>query len=380
MLWIFLVLAAAASAPAAAPAVPEPGVPARPDTVPFVVVDGDTLPLTPTLEVVGARVPVALPGVVRSIDLLDEAELSRLPGRSVAERLQTVPAVVTGQRQQYGVQSDLSIRGSTFDQVQVLLDGFDVADPQTGHHLMNLPLGVHDVARLEVLPGHGSALYGSGAFGGTVNVVTRRPAGRTGGELGLLGGGNGTWSGWGSMDLVGRGGDTGARLSFERFRTDGYDFVRDDSTAVTGGNDADTWTATGRFLDTSAEGESDLFVGYASRAFGAYDFYAPYPSWERTRNFTATARVNRRLGERLTVEPRFSFRRHEDRFVLIRTSPDTYINDHVTRRFAGAAGRSDRFALALRGQYHCNVDVSGVVCRRLPSPWADRRPSYGTLL
>jgi iron complex outermembrane receptor protein len=358
MICSLLVLVAAAAV-AASPAAPDSGLAAAAvaDTVRFVVVDGDTLPLTPTLEVVGSRVPVALPGVVRGVDLLDAADLSRLPGRSVAEQLQAVPAVVTGQRQQYGVQSDLSIRGSTFDQVQVLLDGFDVADPQTGHHLMNLPLGVHDVGRLEVLPGHGSALYGSGAFGGTVNVVAKRPADRSGGELGVLGGGNGTWSGWGSLDLVGRGGDTGARVSAERFKTAGYDFVRDDGTPVTGGNDADTWTATGRFVAASAKGESDLFVGYGSRAFGAYDFYAPYPSWERTRNFTATARVNRRLGERLTVEPRLSFRRHEDRFVLIRSNPDAYTNDHVTRRVAGELrtlvelGRGHGLAVGAEGVY-----------------------------
>ena len=128
----------------------------------FVVFQGDTLWVAETMEVLGSRVPAALPGMVRTVNVLTVEDVERAPARSVAELLQTVPGVVVSQRQQYGVQSDLSIRGSTFDQVQMLLNGFDVSDPQTGHHLMNLPVGLHDIGRLEVLPGQGK--YWSPAF------------------------------------------------------------------------------------------------------------------------------------------------------------------------------------------------------------------------
>ena len=159
----------------------------------FVIFQGDTLWVAEPLEVLGSRVPAALPGLVRKVNVLTTEDMDRAPARSAAEMLQSVPGVVVSQRQQYGVQSDLTIRGSTFDQVQMLLNGFDVSDPQTGHHLMNLPVGKHDIARMEILPGQGSVLYGAGAFGGTVNVVTRRPAEQTGGEAAVMGGGNGTW-------------------------------------------------------------------------------------------------------------------------------------------------------------------------------------------
>lgn len=322
-------LAAAVAAPAAGDAPAS----AAADSAAFVVVRGDTLWLAAPVEVLGSRVPVALPGIVRGVALLDGDELASRPARSVAGLLQAFPAVVAGQRHHDGAQADLSIRGSTFDQVQVLLDGFDMSDPQTGHHLLDLPLGTHDVDRLEVLPGHGSAQYGSGAFGGTVNVVTRRPGERAGGEVGVLAGGDGTWGDWGSAVT---GGDAvSARFSAERFRTDGHGFARDDGTTVQGGTDADLWSATGRVVGTGTAGEVDAFVGFAHRAFGALDFYAPYPSWERTRTWAGTLKVNRRVGDRLTLEPRFCFRRHEDRFVLVRTSPDAYANDHVSGRYAG---------------------------------------------
>jgi len=334
--------------------------------LPFFVLDGDTLYLVPTIEVVGSRVPAALPGVVRGIEMLTADELERQPGRSAAELLQTIPSVVTGQRQQFGVQSDLSIRGSTFEQVQVLLDGYDQADPQSGHHLMNLPLGRHDIARLEILPGHGSALYGSGAFGGVVNVVARRPGEHTGGEVGITGGGNGSYGGRGSLDLASAdGGATGARLSVEGFHTDGHDLELDDGSVVTGANDADVWTGTVRLRHEKADDELDVFAGYGDRRFGAPDFYAPYPSWEHTRTFFTAARWNRRLREGLNLEPRLSFRRHQDEFVLFRDDPDVYTNHHVTRRVAGelrgiaTIGESHALAVGVEGVYE-DISSTGI--------------------
>jgi iron complex outermembrane receptor protein len=330
----------------------------------FVIHQGDTLWIADPLEVVGSRVPAALPGLVRTVSVVAEEELSRSPARSAAEALQMVPGVVVSQRQQYGVQSDLTIRGSTFDQVQMLLNGFDVSDPQTGHHLMNLPVGLHDIARMEILPGQGSVQYGAGSFGGTVNVVTQRPAERTGGEAALTGGGNGTWGVRGSLDLTG-GGTTAGRLSFDRFATDGYDVLQADGTSAWGGNDADTWAATGRLVSGDATSELDLFGGLAEREFGALDYYAPFPSVERTRTRLVTGLYRLAAGRNLTLEPRFFYRRHEDLFILRRDDPDAYTNDHLTRKMGAelrgivALGERQALAFGLEGVYE-DIDSQGL--------------------
>ena len=321
----------------------------------FIIFQGDTLWLAETLEVLGSRVPAALPGLVRTVNVLTEEDIDRMPARSAAEILQTVPGVVVSQRQQYGVQSDLTIRGSTFDQVQMLLNGFDVSDPQTGHHLMNLPVGKHDIARMEILPGQGSVLYGAGAFGGTVNVVTKRPADRTGGEAAAMGGGNGTWGARGSLDVAG-GGTTAGRISVERFRTDGYDVLQDDGTEAWGGNDADTWSATGRLVSGAPGSELDLFGGYAERAYGALDFYAPFPSTERTTARFVSGLYRFDAGDNLTLEPRVFYRRHEDRFILFRDDPARYTNDHLTRK----TGAELRGIVDLGGQQAVAVSLEGV--------------------
>lgn len=308
--------------------------PQSPVAAEFLVADGDTLWLAEPLEVIGSRVPAAMPGIVRPVRVLDRAELQAAPARSVGEALQAVPGVIVGQRQQYGVQGDLTIRGSTFDQVLVLVDGVAAGDPQTGHHLLDLPLGLADVERLEVLPGHGSSLYGAGAFGGTLNVVTRGPAVATGGEAALSGGGDGTWSARGSLDLAPDGGEgRRARLSLERFRTDGHHETGPDGTDQWAGADARATTATWRESDRWGGWELDSFAGFAERAFGARDFYAPFPSYEATRAFLGWTRARGRVTPWLTLEPRLSARTHRDRFWLRRDQPQSYENDHLTRRF-----------------------------------------------
>ncbi len=291
-----------------------------PEAAPFVVVAGDTIWMVRPLEVVGSRVPVALPGVVRTMDVILTEEAEQAAARSVGELLQTVPGVVVSQRQQYGVQADLTLRGSTFDQVQVLLNGFDVGDPQTGHHALDLPVGKADVARLEVLPGHGSSLYGPGAFGGTVNVVTRDPAGRNGGRVAVTGGPDGLWRADASGDLR-LGPDTGSRFSLERFRIDGQ-FP---------GDDADTWTGTGRLVHEGS-GTWDVFGGYSDRQYGAQDFYAPFDSYEKTRTLFVSSLYRTDVSPRLTLEPRVYYRRHRDEFILFRDNPNAYTNDHVARK------------------------------------------------
>jgi vitamin B12 transporter len=349
------------------------------ETPEFVVVNGDTLWLAEVMDVRGTRVTAALPAVVRQVSALDEDELRRLPGRSAAEALQTVPAVVASQRQQYGVQSDLSVRGSTFEQVQVLLDGYDVGDPQTGHHLMDLPVGGHDIQRLEVLPGHGSVLYGMGAFGGTVNVVTRQPAlpdtaghplvtdaeaALYGGAGGRSQGSSGSWGGWAGADLA-LGQQTGLRLSGEGFRTDGYDVQQSDGGTAWGGNDADVFSTTGRLVHRFDRGEANLQAGYSDRQFGAQDFYAPFMSYEKTRTFFTAASYKRAVSERLTVEPRVYFRRHRDEFILLRDDPGYYTNDHLTRK-TGAdlrglvnLGRGQSLALSAELGYE-DIDSRGL--------------------
>lgn len=294
-----------------------------PTTITLEPASADTIVVVGSPEQLGSLIGES----VRPVAVQTREQLRSRPLRSVADALSLEPSVISSQRQAYGAQSDLSVRGSSFDQVQLLLDGFDLSDPQTGHHLLNLPLAMHDLERIEVMPGHGSVLYGSGAFGGTVNVVPRLPADHPGGSLGILAGPDGTWAVRGDGNLVAA--SRGVRVSAERFRTDGHDVDGQWS-----GRDADHTVLTLRAMETGDDQRTDVFLGLAHREFGAMDFYTPTMAHEVTSSLVTTLRHRRHLGA-TTLEARVAGRRHRDEFTLFRDDPQRYRNDHLTRRFLG---------------------------------------------
>jgi iron complex outermembrane receptor protein len=99
----------------------------------------------------------------RTIQVLSRSQLQAMPIRTVAEALQSVAGIDVRQRGPLGIQADLHVRGGGFDQVLVLLNGVRLSDPQTGHHILNLPVDWSAISRIEVLKGPGARIYGQNA-------------------------------------------------------------------------------------------------------------------------------------------------------------------------------------------------------------------------
>src|ERR1700694_4441408 len=72
-----------------------------------------------------------------------------------------------------GAQSDIVLRGGTFQQVLVILDGVRLNDPNTGHFTSYIPIAPAEIDRIEILKGASSAVYGSEAVGGVIQIVTK---------------------------------------------------------------------------------------------------------------------------------------------------------------------------------------------------------------
>ena len=173
----------------------------------------------PEINLVTSRLPRMQALALRSVQVLPLKELKSTPARSLAELLTNVPGVQVRQLGAAGVLGDLSIRGGSFEQTAVMIDGIKVNDPQTGHHNLNVPVGLSEVERVEVLNGPGSSLFGPNAFCGAVNFVTRPGDRRSlsgameGGEYGLL---------ETRLSLSQPVGASRHRLSVSRARADGY--------------------------------------------------------------------------------------------------------------------------------------------------------------
>jgi outer membrane cobalamin receptor len=110
-----------------------------------------------------------------SVSVLTAEDLQRLGVRTVGEAIAFLPETIA---RPYGGPGGLispSIRGSGAEQVLVLIDGVPVNSVLAGNvDLSTIP--VDDVERIEVLRGPFSAIYGSGALGGVISIITRRHA------------------------------------------------------------------------------------------------------------------------------------------------------------------------------------------------------------
>jgi vitamin B12 transporter len=273
--------------------------------------------LEETVIVSANAAPVPFASLSRKVTVLTRDEIERLPVRSIDDLLRHAAGVEVRARGPFGVQSDFSVRGAGFGQVLFLVDGVRMNNAQTGHHNSDFPLTLNDVERVEILHGSGSSLHGADAFGGTVNIVTRRDrqgleASLSAGQFGLLD----------ARAAAGWGGDLRQDLTVRGTRSSGFMFNRD-------------FRVAGILSQTRMGERGRVLVSHLDKAFGADGFYGPSPSREWTNQ--TLARVDRdfqlRGGPR--VESRLWYRTHGDRFLWDIHRPGFAENFHRTHAAAG---------------------------------------------
>lgn len=116
----------------------------------------------------------------RNVFVIRGEQIAALPVHSFDELLRYLPGVEIQSRGPYGAQSDIIMRGGTFQQVLVILDGLRLNDPATGHFTGYLPLAPSEIDRIEILKGASSAIYGSEAVGGVIHIISKTFAARQG--------------------------------------------------------------------------------------------------------------------------------------------------------------------------------------------------------
>lgn len=287
-----------------------------------------------TVHVVARTDPTAV-SATRSFEVLTRDDLARHAARSLADVLGLALGVDVQPRSP--AQADLGLRGSTFNQVVVLVDGVRVSDVQSGHYALDLAVPLAMIERVELLRGTGSAMYGSDAIGGVINIVTRTDStfGAVATRAGSFGGALGRAALGGAVrgTLLRAGADVD-RSSGHR---DGTDY---------------------RITQARVSGERRIGAvrvsadaGTGVRQFGAADFYSPFPSFETTRSATGSLRAQLPIGERVTLGGAAHTRRHSDVFTLKRDDPAFYQNvHHGWQHGAEATAR-----IALAPQLHAAV-------------------------
>ncbi len=277
------------------------------------------------IQVSARRTPVSYSEVGRVVTVISKKEIEALPVQSVDQLLEYVAHVDVRQRGPLGIQSDVSVRGGSFDQVMILLNGINITDPQTGHHSLNLPVDFQSIQRVEILEGPGARVFGSNAFSGAINFITGTED-HSSATVNGLGGENGLYSLGVNSTIV-----TGEIKNFvaaNKSASDGY----------INNTDFDLYNLFyhGQ-LNTNKE-IIELQAGYTDKSFGANSFYtARYPNqFEQTK--TTFASLSMASKSKNPIKSSVYWRRHQDRFELYRGFKDaaswyTNHNYHLTDVF-----------------------------------------------
>ncbi|MGA3130261.1 MAG: TonB-dependent receptor [Terracidiphilus sp.] len=295
-----------------------------------------------TLVVLGSAVPVPLAESQRSIEVLPVQGQS-LAAESPQEFLREDSSIFLEERGAGGGQADIVMRGGSFEQTLVLLNGFRISDAQTSHHNLDLPMPLDAIDSIQALAGAGSTLHGVDALSGVVDVLTAAPdhdglflrAGQgsfeSNEETLVAGATRGPWSGRVAAERNFSTGFMADRsyavpsyappcTSQQNYRDcqDDRDYRNEDASA-------ESWNAT-------RLGVTDLLFASSDRSFGANQFYGDYNSWERTKGWFASARQE--LGSHTVAA--FGYRRHTDDYVLLRNDPAAYENNHIDGSWQGS--------------------------------------------
>jgi iron complex outermembrane receptor protein len=274
-----------------------------------------------TIVVTGVYEPLPLGEVDRPITQLD-IHSNDLVSSSLEDFLRLDSSIDLQERGPNGAQADVAMRGGTFEQTLILVDGFRMNDLQTGHHDMDLPFPVDSFSDVEVLHGAGSTIYGSDAVGGAINFITHPPrfsqlSGRTG--FGNFG--------------VNQEGATGSLV--DGSLAEQFTFARDFSSGFMPDRDYRDLALTSLTDFSTALGATEIIFAHNDRPFGANQFYGPYDSWEHTNTWFVGAKQD--LGKSTQVS--FAYRHHHDDFVLLREDPAYYQNLHALQSFQAAVRR-----------------------------------------
>jgi len=125
------------------------------------------------IEVKGQRISASLSEVARLVTVVTQKDIARSPYSSIQDYLDQELSIDIRQRGPLGVQSDISVRGSTYEQVLILINGIPFNDPQTGHFNGDIPVPLQAVQRIEIIDGGASRWLGPNAFAGAINIITK---------------------------------------------------------------------------------------------------------------------------------------------------------------------------------------------------------------
>ncbi len=270
------------------------------------------------------------------VTIISHDEIERTPVQSIEDLLDYLATIDVQQRGPHGVQADIFVRGGSFDQTAILLNGMNLSNPQTGHYSFDIPLHLSDIERIEIIHGPSSFVYGAHAFSGGINIITRKHTQQKA-SVSAGAGSYGLWNASVSGSIPIR--EISNLIAANYASSDGYT----DNSDYKIGNTLlqSNWK--------SGNSKADVQLGYNNKKYGANTFYsAAYPNqYDETSSIVAGFRGE--TGTTLKIMPAIYWNRHYDCFQLIRgNSNKVPYNYH----------RSDVYDMSVNLQYTWKTGIT----------------------
>ena len=276
--------------------------------------------------------------VNENVTVITKQQIQNSPATSIDELLQFHSGLDIKRRGSNGVQSDITIRGSSFEQVLILVNGIRMNDSQTGHNTFNLPFDISAVERVEIMKGSSAKLYGQNVYAGVINIVTKSSSEE-------------------QVTIKAQGGDfktydlsASATFGSEKFTnlftisngaSDGYRFNTD-------------YQIRNFFYQNKLklnDGSLSLQAGFSEKKFGANGFYASPTAinqYEETQASVVSLQYQQRF-DKLSVNSSVYWRRGQDMYLFIRQNPSYYRNMHIGNNVGGTVNATYESSLGTTG-------------------------------
>lgn len=306
-------------------------------TLLFIALLSTQLMAADTLNYQHAEIPftekrLAVKTTREGVEIISSAQIVAMPVKSLADVLNYISGIDMNQRGVNGVQADVSLDGANFEETLLLIDGIPMRDPQTGHHMMNLPISLQQIDHIEVIHGAAGRLYGSNALAGAINIVTRSLEQAPKAYLELTSGIQAAQNN--NVDPMYQYNQIQSAFVFGRDQfKQSISLQAQTSNGYRYNTDARQLQLSYRNQFTSAKNNSwKTQFSMLKNSFGANGFYAfPY-------DVDAGEHVNTYLGaiqgiinvKKWQLKPSIYSRYNEDHYVFIRSVPAIYENRHFT--------------------------------------------------
>lgn len=274
-----------------------------------------------------------------NVIIISPEDLRVSPAKSIDELLQQFAGIDIRRRGANGVQSDISIRGGSFEQTLILINGVRMNDAQTGHNSLHIPVDLSNIERIELLKGPAARRFGNGAFSGAINIVTKTSSNE-------------------NVKFSAEGGDyssykLGISSNFGNNKISNLIQANSDSSEGYRYN-TDYKIANVYYQNQVNLGKNQFHfqAGFSEKKFGANGFYAT-PSaveqYEEVQSSVVSVKLFQNF-KNFKMNSGLFWRRGQDLYLFNRQKPEIYRNMHI----------GNNFGAEINGRYDSKIGVTGI--------------------